>query len=197
MKIHVPRPRWWVVLPLCLLAILVTAYVWELQRWRDSFRKTDFSVLSKRGSEIGAQVEFVRKVVQSQSFPSITVDHASLGRPGVEKELIALSKYSRVYEVAYHRLPASFDELKRSGLPTTWKEDLNRLEKDCQIIPLSAEAGILNCDGWKIPGGELLNLAVRSFEPGTERFYEVQGHIVLYLAPATSGMPIPPKTVAR
>jgi len=185
---------WGVVLGLVVLALAASAWLALLHQVGKRIESADFSEASAKAKVIGKQVELIRKLASVGAFPSRRRNLTSVGAPLIEKKLITLSRDSSLYESRYDRLPLNFEELKRFGLPQDWEEDVERLEGECQIVPLTAHSTIMNCDGWARPSADELNLLVRSFYPQTERFYEIDGHILLYIPPFTTGIAVQSKS---
>jgi hypothetical protein len=95
-----------------------------------------------------------------------------------------------IYDSMHHRLPVSLKELESMGLASNWEKNAEKLEWECQIFPLTPDSSLLNCDSWQRPDESQLNAMVHSFDPRTGRFYKVHGHVLMFIPPPTSGIPL-------
>jgi hypothetical protein len=153
-------------------------------------RSMSLSGVSAKADEIGKQVDWVRKIASNGAVPSRKVNHSSIGSPLTEAKLLEIRRDSIGYESVYHRLPVNFAEIESVGLPSNWKESLREFQPGCQILSLASDSQILNCDGWTRPSPADLTGLVHSFDPMTERFYKIDGHVLLYVPPLTKGIAV-------
>jgi hypothetical protein len=154
----------------------------------------DFPELREAGHQVvDKELPFVLALVRQGSVPSRRIDHTSIGDPAVESQLIEISREVHVYDSMHHRLPTSFADLDNLGFPSTSKDNLPKFKKECQIVVLSLDSDIVNCDGWTCPNASDLDALVGSFNPQTEKFYRDQGHVLLYVPPPTKGISVPSK----
>jgi hypothetical protein len=109
----------------------------------------------------------------------------NVGSALTEAKLLEIRRDVRSYESMHRRLPVDFSELESVAFPPNWKGNLEKFGNECQVIVLTSDSDILNCDGWTPPSASDLKTLVRSFDPQTERFYKVQGHVLLFVPPLT------------
>jgi hypothetical protein len=142
---------------------------------------------------IEKELQVVKALALSGSFPGRKFDHSSVGSIPVESELVDLRRDITVYESMHGRLPNDFTELASVKFPPNSDKRLAKYAKECRIIGLSVDSCILTCDSWTPPTSEDLVSLVHSFDPQTERFYKVQSHVLLYL-PSPTVLTVPPSS---
>lgn len=153
-----------------------------------------FSPVSAKVKAMDDQLPRVLEQARKGSFPSRRFDHSSVGSAPTEAKLLEIRRDIGQYESIHHRFPVDFPELLSLGFPPNWKHDLEKFKNECQIVVLSEDSDILNCDDWTRPSASDLEALVHSFDPHTERFYKIPGHVLLCVPPLTKGILIPIKT---
>jgi len=138
---------------------------------------------------IANQLQVVKALALSGSFPRREFDHSSVGSIAIESELVDLRRDAGVFESMHDRLPVDFTELGGVKFPPDSNKRLAKYAKECQIVSLSVDSCILDCDSWRPPSPADLSSLVRSFDSQTERFYKVQGHVLLYVPPPIPAVP--------
>jgi hypothetical protein len=147
--------------------------------FEDVKSRADASVASARAGEI----------------PWRRVDHSGVGHPQTESELLDLREGINAFELTQHHSPDSISEVINSSDQSPVHHELKTLAKRCQMIVTGSSSFLLNCDGWVAPEGDALKSVLSSFDPHTERFYELGDHVVLYIPPLSTGKP--PAPVAK
>jgi hypothetical protein len=155
------------------------------------FRNLDLSHPSSDVAVLAASVSHLERQAREETIAARKFDHSSIGFDPAERKLLELRRDMAIYESIHKRLPVDFAELLSIGLPPSRNESAQNLGKECRIIALAANSGILNCDGWEPRSATDLNSLVDTFEPHTERFYEIGGHVLLYIPSPAIGIPLP------
>ena len=178
----------------CVAIITCILGIYSLLYWRiRTMRVWNGPVLEKTAEAITENLKEATKQVPPGSAPWRKVDHNSIGFPSSEAELLELEGFVGVFEVSQRSLPAHSADLlaleRVAPRPPRVQARLNKLVKDCQLISLAEDSYILNCDGWTPPSGEALKPLVNAFDSETERFYNLQGHVILYVPPFVKARP--------
>jgi len=180
------RPNWIWGVPVTLLGLLVLSWLAIVEFASYRLRNADFSVHFAPIQAMQKNLQVITELAGKGAFPSRNVNHSSVGSPLIESRLIELRRDMGIYESRHQRLPVDFPELLSLGFPPNWKDHLEKFEKECEIVSLTPDSCILNCDGWALPSANVQAL-VHTFDPQTERFYKVENHILLYVPPLTKG----------
>jgi hypothetical protein len=192
-QVETMRFNWKWGIPAAVVGMVVLAWFAIDKYVGYPLRTLDFSAPSPQVQGLKKQLQWAVEEARKGSFPSRRVDHTSVGSALTEAKLLEIRRDTRAYESMLQRLPIDFSELESVGLPPNWKENLEKLRKDCRIVVLTSDSEILNCDGWTRPSASDLDALLRSFDPRTERFYKVESHVLLYVPPLTKGIPTPIK----
>jgi len=140
---------------------------------------------------IEKELQVVKALALSGSLPKRKFDHSSVGSIAIESELVDLRRDASVFESMHGRLPVDFTELVNVKFPPDSDKRLTKYAKECRIVSLSVDSCILDCDSWTPPSPDDLRSLVRSFDSQTERFYKVEGHVLLYIPPPTTSAVLP------
>jgi hypothetical protein len=138
---------------------------------------------------IEMEFQVIKTLASSGAFRERKFDHSSVGSIAIESEVVDLRRDISAFEALHGRLPVNFRELSSVRFPPNSDERVSQYAKECRIVGLTVDSCILNCDSWTPPNNEALNRLVRSFDSQTERFYKVQGHVLLYVPPPTAAKP--------
>ena len=192
-KIIAPRLKPFRILLYMVIIVVVaygglTLYAWKYFR----IQFTDF-----RGLVEMAQVAVsLGEAMRTGQLPHRVADYNSVGFPQKEERLRRLGENVEDFGRHLGRLPTRIAELK--GLVEFHPENKARIveeskefDQSCQILGLSKDSYILNCDGWAAPGRQGVRQLVSTFQPGVERFYAVNGHVLLYVPEPIPGKSLP------
>jgi hypothetical protein len=184
-QVKTMRINWKWGIPATVVGMAVFALFAGLEYVSYRLRTHDFSAASAKIKAMDKQLQYVLEKARKDSFPLRRFDHSSVGSAHAEAKLLEIRRDIGSYESINRHLPVNFSELESVGFPPNWKEDLEKFGNECQVIVLTSDSDILNCDGWTRPSASDLKALVRSFDPQTERFYKVQGHVLLFVPPLT------------
>lgn len=151
----------------------------------------DFSSLgqpSNGAADVMRAIVAVASGVKEGRIAWRKADYSSVGFPQKERELLDLRRALDLFEIAYGHLPAKSGDLMSLANPqqdtnATERRTCARLATECQLVPLGKDSFLLNCDGWPLPNEAAVHSLVGTFDQQTEKFYLVQGHVLLYLPP--------------
>jgi hypothetical protein len=132
--------------------------------------------------------------MKSGQVPWKQLDYSSVGSPKEEGVLLQLRRDLGAFEIMFGRWPTGIRELRRlnSAFEATLTQRFHReaIIRACRIVSVRSESYILNCDGWDPPEDHELQLLVGRFDPETEKFYAIQGHVILFVPPFVKNKPL-------
>lgn len=178
---------------LIALACFMVAFV-VIRWWVVSH--LDFSYVGQvtevNARDVAQNVDAVARGVEEGKLPWRKLDLTSVGAQGKEAQLVELRRLLQVFEVGLGRAPKDASDLKHLTSQRSLSFSQRRLvEKDaseCEIFTFPQDSYLLNCDGWRAEGSIPKNLEplIEHFDPETEKFYVVGGHVFLYAPPSSA-----------
>jgi len=179
----ISRHRW--AVPVFLLVLSAISYFSVKAIYRHIDRELGVRLSQIHFSELDRQAKSIKGAIE---LATITVGMVSPQRPkagwnNVQSELTDIDRDIRVFDTVHQRFPVDFAELMQVRFPRERKDQIERYSKECRIIPLGKRSCILNCDSWEPPASKDLRALVQSFDLRADRFYKLDGHVLLYLPP--------------
>jgi len=178
------------------LLALVLAYLAMWWYVSATFELRIFPLSAEDRARINLVAEELSKLAQGVSngtTPWRQVDRSSVGFPLQEANLVQLRNGIDFFAGSFGRQPSDASELPRlltlPGMGWSQKHLYQTLAKECQILTLQPDSYILNCDGWNAPPWSHIGDLVRTFNREKEKFYAVQGHVILFVPSPVSGKP--------
>jgi len=187
--VRTTRSKWIWGVPVTLLGLAVLSWLAIVEFASYRLRNTDFSIHSAQIEAMQKNLKAITQLARQGVLPSRKVNHSSVGSALTESKLIELRRDMGIYESMHQRLPIDFIELLNVRFPPDWKDHLEKFEKECEIVSLTPDSCILNCDGWALPSANDVEALVHSFDNQTERFYKVENHVLLFVPPLTKENP--------
>src|SRR4029077_20211529 len=121
-------------------------------------------------------------------------DYTSVGFPDQEAKLLHLRSGIDFFTGSFGHAPSDIKDLARlstvPGLSSNQKRLYGSLVRDCQILTMQTDSYILNCDGWSPPSSLQIEQWTRTVDRETEKFFVMQGHVILFVPPPVSGKPL-------
>jgi hypothetical protein len=177
--------KYWIGLA---IAVLGTFYICTIYA-TSSFHIVLSPITNEDRQKFAALAKFLET---AERYPHREVDNTSVGFPASEDQLHVVGQLVDVFQLKFGRPPASIDEL--IALPGEGsrreqaKEEIRSESRNCRIFNLSAESYFLNCDGWSPNEKTLQDLNVAA-DKRYVRFYNFDGHAVLFAPPPYAAQP--------
>ncbi len=182
--------KWVVVVGLSILGVCGIFYAWGLYALR-TWKLPPLIMSAEDKARVEALQKSVDAVVEALRKGEVgwrRADHSTVGFPEKESQLVKARNEIEIYYRTFHRLPQRLSDLLKIRTATLrQKFTFAKIAWECEFFPLTSESYILNCDGWKAPQKAKLEEMVGGFDRETERFYVVEGHVVLYVPPFVRG----------
>lgn len=191
------RKRFWLITSTLIGACAVIVALDIVSFWKSPFpirfSKDELDGLSK----ISEYVESIRQEQAAGRLPWRLADYSTVGFPEKEAKLQRLRNEVTFFEITFRRPPTTLWELTAlfqawPALRSAREKDYIEFARECEIFSSAFDdAYVLNCDGWRPGGLGSVNKLMRTFEPDTEKFYSVNGHVLLYVPAWVHGRPMP------
>ena len=144
-------------------------------------------------NDISKSLDDYTQAIHNGSVSWRNLDRSSIGFPDKEARLVKFRSEVDFFFVSFGHHPSQIGELARltelPDFPADQRKLVQGLRSECEIINLGIDSYILSCDAFSSLSTTEKEDSVKSFDRGTEKFYNVRGRLILYVPPPTSGKP--------
>jgi hypothetical protein len=173
-------------------------------RWSfEKYYRLPQELVSKQSlADIDAFGDYLQSVASKTRNGTMSprkVNLSTIGFPEEEGELRSFRHWLQVYVVTRGEIPKQSSQMATffaaSQLPSNQRSAARRSTEQCNILHLGNDSYALSCDNWNPPDPSSLARITQTFDPETERFYILDGHVILFAPPPTrlpksSGSPL-------
>lgn len=171
-----------VLLCLCIVALFGVRW-WVICH----LKTTKIAFLDGRSHNLQQEIDSTATGITNGNIPTRGLDLRSIGRAKQEADLLEYRHWVQMYDGLYGEAPPRSEDLDRllEGKAIDWhqRESIKKSAHDCRITVFGSDSYLLSCDEWQLPDKNSLLQIVSRFKGSTERFYVVQGHVILYAPP--------------
>jgi hypothetical protein len=146
-----------------------------------------------RMDELSKNLDNLSQGIRNGTVPWRKIDRSSVGFPEKEAKLLMLRSEVDFFTVKFGHHPSQIGDLTRlDDLPdfcANHAKVIKSLRNKCEIVNLEPDSYILGCDAFSSLSPTVKDELLKSFDRGNEKFYDAQGHVILYDPPPITGRP--------